>query len=68
MDNLVKGIEWQLKPVEKYERANLPDMIRLIYFWTLTEYPISIKLVEEARAKYPQYFVPVGKHQSIEEL
>lgn len=59
---MIHGIEYQIKPVEKWERGNLPPEIKLIYFWTLKQYPISIKLIEEARKKYPEYFVPVGKY------
>jgi len=47
---------YQIKFVEKEQRQNLPEAVKVIFYFTLKEHPISIKLIESTRVKYPEYF------------
>tara|TARA_R100001530_G_C4311357_1_gene153112 strand:- start:1179 stop:1367 length:189 start_codon:yes stop_codon:yes gene_type:complete len=52
---------YQIKWVEKANRNALPPEVKILFYLTLKEHPVSINLIEETRKKYPDYFERVDK-------
>jgi hypothetical protein len=52
---------YQIKWVDKHQRADLPEEVRVLFFFTIKEHPVSVALIEKTRQKYPEYFERTDK-------